>query len=263
MLTLALGIAVGSAAVFGVSMALGAFLAGLVVGRSDYSLRAASEALPMRDAFAVLFFVAVGMLLSPRLPARSARPDPGDARGRDDRQAAGRAGHRAAARLSLQGRARRSPSRSRRSASSRSSCRVSAASWASCRPKPRNTLVAASIVSIVLNPILYRAGAACRQMGRRVAASVEVAEPAASGRRRTSAASRRAGSEQARDRRRLRPDRPDGRPAAPRQRHRTGRDRAQHGYGRGSCATKASTPSTAMRPNGTRSRPPARRTRAR
>ena len=64
-LTLALGIAVGSAAVFGVSMALGAFLAGLVVGRSDYSLRAASEALPMRDAFAVLFFVSVGMLLSP------------------------------------------------------------------------------------------------------------------------------------------------------------------------------------------------------
>jgi CPA2 family monovalent cation:H+ antiporter-2 len=65
-LTLALGIAVGSAIVFGVSMALGAFLAGLVVGRSDYSLRAASDALPMRDAFAVLFFVAVGMLLSPR-----------------------------------------------------------------------------------------------------------------------------------------------------------------------------------------------------
>ena len=64
-LTLALGIAVGSAAVFGVSMALGAFLAGLVVGRSDYSLRAASDALPLRDAFAVLFFVAVGMLLSP------------------------------------------------------------------------------------------------------------------------------------------------------------------------------------------------------
>ena len=46
-------------------MALGAFLAGMVVGRSDYSLRAASEALPMRDAFAVLFFVSVGMLLDP------------------------------------------------------------------------------------------------------------------------------------------------------------------------------------------------------
>ena len=64
-LVIALGIAVGSATVFGVSMALGAFLAGMVVGRSDYSLRAASEALPMRDAFAVLFFVSVGMLLEP------------------------------------------------------------------------------------------------------------------------------------------------------------------------------------------------------
>ncbi|HEX4914424.1 MAG TPA: cation:proton antiporter [Vicinamibacterales bacterium] len=64
-LVIALGIAVGSAAVFGVTMALGAFLAGMVVGRSDYSLRAASEALPMRDAFAVLFFVSVGMLLKP------------------------------------------------------------------------------------------------------------------------------------------------------------------------------------------------------
>ena len=64
-LVIALGIAVGSALVFGVSMALGAFLAGMVVGRSDYSLRAASEALPMRDAFAVLFFVSVGMLLDP------------------------------------------------------------------------------------------------------------------------------------------------------------------------------------------------------
>lgn len=64
-LVVALGIAVGSALIFSVSMALGAFLAGMVVGRSDYSLRAASEALPMRDAFAVLFFVSVGMLLNP------------------------------------------------------------------------------------------------------------------------------------------------------------------------------------------------------
>jgi CPA2 family monovalent cation:H+ antiporter-2 len=64
-LVTALGIAVGSALIFSVSMALGAFLAGMVVGRSEYSLRAASEALPMRDAFAVLFFVSVGMLLDP------------------------------------------------------------------------------------------------------------------------------------------------------------------------------------------------------
>src|ERR687883_2029624 len=65
-LVVALGLAVGSAKLFGVSMALGAFLAGMVVGRSDFSLRAATEALPMRDAFAVLFFVSTGMLFDPR-----------------------------------------------------------------------------------------------------------------------------------------------------------------------------------------------------
>lgn len=64
-LVLALGIAVGSAQLFGASMALGAFLAGMVVGQSEFSSRAASEALPMRDAFAVLFFVSVGMLFDP------------------------------------------------------------------------------------------------------------------------------------------------------------------------------------------------------
>lgn len=64
-LVLALGIAVGAATFFGASMALGAFLAGMVVGQSDFSARAAAEALPMRDAFAVLFFVSVGMLFDP------------------------------------------------------------------------------------------------------------------------------------------------------------------------------------------------------
>ncbi|MBN9117592.1 MAG: cation:proton antiporter, partial [Planctomycetes bacterium] len=64
-LVVALGIAVGSAMAFGVSMALGAFLAGMVVGRSDFSLRAATDALPMRDAFAVVFFVSVGMMFDP------------------------------------------------------------------------------------------------------------------------------------------------------------------------------------------------------
>jgi CPA2 family monovalent cation:H+ antiporter-2 len=54
-LAVALGIAVGSATLFGVSMALGAFLAGMIVNQSAYSHRAAIEALPMRDAFAVLF----------------------------------------------------------------------------------------------------------------------------------------------------------------------------------------------------------------
>jgi len=61
-LVIALGIAVGSAKLFGVSMELGAFLAGMVVGRSNFSTRAATDALPMKDAFAVLFFVSVGML---------------------------------------------------------------------------------------------------------------------------------------------------------------------------------------------------------
>jgi CPA2 family monovalent cation:H+ antiporter-2 len=70
-LVLALGIAVASAKAFGVSMALGAFLAGMVVGRSEFSLRAATDALPMRDAFAVLFFVSVGMLFDPHHLARA------------------------------------------------------------------------------------------------------------------------------------------------------------------------------------------------
>lgn len=64
-LVLAIGIAVGSAKGFGVSIALGAFLAGLAVGRSEFAARAASDAVPMRDAFSVLFFVAAGMLFTP------------------------------------------------------------------------------------------------------------------------------------------------------------------------------------------------------
>lgn len=66
-LVIALGIAVSSSRFFSVSMALGAFLAGVVVGQSDFSLRAATDALPMRDAFAVLFFVSIGMLFDPNV----------------------------------------------------------------------------------------------------------------------------------------------------------------------------------------------------
>jgi CPA2 family monovalent cation:H+ antiporter-2 len=64
-LMLAIAVAVGSAAIFGSSVALGAFLAGMVVGQSPVSHQAASDALPMRDAFSVLFFVSVGMLFDP------------------------------------------------------------------------------------------------------------------------------------------------------------------------------------------------------
>jgi K+:H+ antiporter len=64
-LAIALGIAFLSAVVFGVSLASGAFLAGVVVSESDLSHQAATDALPLRDAFAVLFFVSVGMLFDP------------------------------------------------------------------------------------------------------------------------------------------------------------------------------------------------------
>ncbi len=59
------GVAYGSARLFGVSFALGAFLGGVVLGESALSHRAAEESLPLRDAFAVLFFVSVGMLFDP------------------------------------------------------------------------------------------------------------------------------------------------------------------------------------------------------
>ena len=65
-LAVALGVGLGAAQLFGASMGLGAFLAGVVVGRSEFASRAATEALPMRDAFAVLFFVSVGMLFQPK-----------------------------------------------------------------------------------------------------------------------------------------------------------------------------------------------------
>lgn len=65
-LAIALGIAAGASGLFGVSMELGAFLAGVAVGRSEFAARAAGDALPMRDAFAVLFFVSVGMLFDVR-----------------------------------------------------------------------------------------------------------------------------------------------------------------------------------------------------
>ena len=63
--TLALGVAFASAELFGVSFALGAFFAGVVINESDLSRRAAKDLQPLQDAFAVLFFVAVGMLFDP------------------------------------------------------------------------------------------------------------------------------------------------------------------------------------------------------
>lgn len=62
-----LGVAFGSARLFGVSFALGAFFAGVVINASDLSHRAAHDTQPIQDAFAVLFFVSVGMLFDPSI----------------------------------------------------------------------------------------------------------------------------------------------------------------------------------------------------
>ncbi len=70
-LAIALGIAYGSAEAFDVSFALGAFFAGVVLSESALSKRAAADSLPLKDAFAVLFFVSVGMLFDPSMLIRT------------------------------------------------------------------------------------------------------------------------------------------------------------------------------------------------
>jgi CPA2 family monovalent cation:H+ antiporter-2 len=73
-LTIALGVAFGAARLFDVSFALGAFFAGLILSESELSHEAAVEVLPLRDAFAVLFFVSVGMLFDPMTLVRDPLP---------------------------------------------------------------------------------------------------------------------------------------------------------------------------------------------
>jgi CPA2 family monovalent cation:H+ antiporter-2 len=70
-LAIALGVAFGSARLFGVSFALGAFFAGMALAESTLSQQAANEVIPLRDAFAVLFFVSVGMLFNPTIVMRA------------------------------------------------------------------------------------------------------------------------------------------------------------------------------------------------
>jgi K+:H+ antiporter len=70
-LAIALGVAAGAAYLFGVSLALGAFFAGMILSESELSQRAAQETLPLRDAFGVLFFVSVGMLFDPGIILRA------------------------------------------------------------------------------------------------------------------------------------------------------------------------------------------------
>ncbi|MEI8697100.1 MAG: Kef family K(+) transporter [Mesorhizobium sp.] len=73
-LAIALGVAFGAAKLFGVSLALGAFFAGMIMSESELSHRAAEESLPLRDAFSVLFFVSVGMLFDPFSLISNGRP---------------------------------------------------------------------------------------------------------------------------------------------------------------------------------------------
>ncbi|QDM00209.1 Kef family K(+) transporter [Rhodopseudomonas palustris] len=73
-LAISLGVAFGAAILFDVSLALGAFFAGMILSESELSHRAANETLPLRDAFAVLFFVSVGMLVDPAIVVREPLP---------------------------------------------------------------------------------------------------------------------------------------------------------------------------------------------
>ena len=73
-LAIALGVAFGAAYLFDVSFALGAFFAGMILGETQLSRRAAEETLPLRDAFAVLFFVSVGMLFDPAVVTEQPGP---------------------------------------------------------------------------------------------------------------------------------------------------------------------------------------------
>jgi CPA2 family monovalent cation:H+ antiporter-2 len=73
-LAIALGVALGASQLFDVSFALGAFFAGMILSESELSQRAAQESLPLRDAFAVLFFVSVGMLVDPTIVLREPLP---------------------------------------------------------------------------------------------------------------------------------------------------------------------------------------------
>ena len=153
-LAIALGVASGAAALFDVSFALGAFFAGMILSESELSQRAANETLPLRDAFAVLFFVSVGMLFDPDDRVAAAGAAAGDASHHRDRQVAGGLRHRAAVRsLALdRGHDFREPRADRRILFH------PRGPWRFARMLPehgRDLILAGAIVSIVLNPFCF------------------------------------------------------------------------------------------------------------
>ncbi len=115
-IAVAVGVAYGSARLFGVSFALGAFFAGMMMRESEFSHRAADESLPLRDAFSVLFFVSVGMLFEPQVIVEQPAKVVAVARDHHDRQDACRHCAGAGVPLSAQHRAdgRREPGADRR-----------------------------------------------------------------------------------------------------------------------------------------------------
>ena len=236
-LVIALGIAVGSSLIFSVSMALGAFLAGMVVGRSDYSLRAASEALPMRDAFAVLFFVSVGMLLDPGALVSS----PGLVIGALGVVLIGKP---AVALLLVW--AMRYPFKSALTVAL-ALAQIGEFSFILATigrelgiltTVATNVLVATSIVSIVLNPLAYRTIPLDRALAPRAAAAL-VSSESGSCRSLRSEGARPPDDDRSRPPRRrdwLRSDRPHGRAPVTRQWSRLHGRRAEHGRGTGAAA---------------------------
>ena len=165
-LATALGIAYGSAELFGVSFALGAFFAGVVLSETDFSHQAAADSLPLQDAFAVLFFVSVGMLFDPAILVREPLAVAGRAAG--DRASASRLaafaivllfGYPVATALTRLGAAWR------RSASSRSSWPGSASRSELLPPEGRDLILAGALLSITLNPLVFAADRPARAPG--------------------------------------------------------------------------------------------------
>ena len=131
-LAIALGVAFGAAMLFDVSFALGAFFAGMILGETELSHRAAEETLPLRDAFAVLFFVSVGMLFDPAVLIEQPLPLLATVRDHHRRQVDRGLRDRARVRPSDADRADRRRPAWRRSASSRSSSPALGVGAAAC-----------------------------------------------------------------------------------------------------------------------------------
>ena len=165
-LAIALGMAFGAAELFGVSFALGAFFAGMILSESQLSQQAAQETLPLRDAFAVLFFVSVGMLFDPTIVVAAPIPVIADLAHHPGRQVACGVRHRARVRLFR-------PTALTISASLAQIGEFSfilaglGVGLALLPEQGRDLILAGAIISILLNPLLFARSTACLREKRR------------------------------------------------------------------------------------------------